>query len=68
MTQTSTIPLMYGTFSATAAGTRKIPDPMTDPTTTQNAWTGPSTLGNFTDFRSTISTGVIKRAPGGRQM
>ncbi len=49
MTQTSTIPLMYGTLSATVAGTRKIPDPMTEPTTTQNASTGPSTRGNVTD-------------------
>ena len=35
MIQTRTIPPMYGTFPATLAGTRKIPEPMTDPTTTQ---------------------------------
>ena len=64
MTQTSTIPLMNGTLSATlAAGTRKIPEPITEPTTTQNASTGPSTRGNFTDCRSSASTGIIKLPP-----
>ena len=33
MTQTSTIPTRNGTLSATFAGTRKIPEPITDPTT-----------------------------------
>ena len=39
MTHTITMPLMYGTLSATAAGTRKIPEPIAEPTTTQNAST-----------------------------
>ena len=49
MTQTRMMPLMNGTLSATVAGTRKIPEPITEPTTTQNAATGPSTRGNVTD-------------------
>ena len=36
---------MHGTSRATLAGTMKIPEPITDPTTTQNASTGPSTRG-----------------------
>jgi hypothetical protein len=36
---------MAGTSRATSAGTMKIPDPITHPTTTQNASIGPSTLG-----------------------
>ena len=43
--QTRTIRPMYGTSRATLAGTRKIPEPITEPTTTQKASTGPSTRG-----------------------
>ncbi len=45
--QTNAIPPRNGTFFATPAGTMKIPDPITDPTTTQRASTGPRTLGSF---------------------
>ena len=45
--QTNAIPPRNGTFPATRDGTMKIPDPITDPTTTQNAVAGPRTLGSF---------------------
>ena len=47
MTQTRTIPPMNGTLLATAAGTRKIPEPITEPTTAENAPQGPSTRGSL---------------------
>src|ERR1700709_2505958 len=47
MIQTKAIPPMNGTFLATLAGTMKIPDPITDPTTTQKASVGPRTLGSL---------------------
>ena len=49
---TRAIPPMYGTSRATLAGTRKIPEPITQPTTTQNASTGPSTRGSVVEWRS----------------
>ena len=63
MTQTRTMPLMNGTLSATVAGTRKIPEPITEPTTTQNASTGPSTRGKVTFWRSAISPRAIESFP-----
>ena len=39
---------MNGTLSATFAATRKIPEPITEPTTAENAASGPSTRGNLT--------------------
>src|SRR5436305_14908975 len=63
MTHTSTMPPRNGTFSATLAGTRKIPEPITEPTTTQNASTGPKTRGNLTEGRSFVSSAAIRRPP-----
>ena len=51
MIQTNAIPPMNGTFLATPDGTMKIPDPITDPTTTQKASVGPRTLGSLTSPR-----------------
>ena len=56
ITHTKMMPLMNGTSVATFAGTRKIPEPITDPTTTQNAAAGPSTRGNVTGSLCVISS------------
>src|SRR5437660_6255574 len=50
MTQTATIGPMAGVALATSDGTMKMPEPITEPTTTQSAATGPSTRGRVVSF------------------
>ena len=60
ITHTAMMPLKYGTSRAMAAGTKKIPEPITEPTTTQNAATGPNTRGSLADCRSIVSNSVME--------
>ena len=63
MTQTSMIPLIKGTSLAIFAGTKKIPEPITEPTTTQRAANGPSTRGSSIILRSGSLVGAIAMLP-----